>query len=81
MLDKFLNNVCDKNLISQEKCILIPKRIGRNNDIMNSVYNKLNNFFRVKYIDFAEYSISFSASDYYQSLDYKSIIPLWGMMA
>ena len=57
MLDKFLNNVCDKNLISQEKCILIPKRIGRNNDIMNSVYNKLNNFFRVKYIDFAEYSI------------------------
>ena len=27
--------------------------------------------------DFSEYSISFSASDYYQSLDYKSVIPLW----
>lgn len=27
--------------------------------------------------DFAEYSISFSAAGYYQSLDYKSVIPLW----
>ena len=27
--------------------------------------------------DFAEYSIAFSASDYFQSLDYKSVIPLW----
>jgi len=27
--------------------------------------------------DFAEYSIQFEAADYYQSLDYKSVIPLW----
>lgn len=27
--------------------------------------------------DFSEYSIQFSNPDYYQSLDYKSIIPLW----
>ena len=27
--------------------------------------------------DFQEQSISFSASDYYQTLDYKSIFPLW----
>ena len=27
--------------------------------------------------DFQEYSIAFSGTDYYQSLDYKSIIPLW----
>lgn len=27
--------------------------------------------------DFNEYSIAFSTSDYYQTLDYKSIIPLW----
>jgi hypothetical protein len=27
--------------------------------------------------DFAEYSIAFSTSDFYQTLDYKTIIPLW----
>lgn len=27
--------------------------------------------------DFNEYSIAFSTSDYYQTLDYKSVIPLW----
>lgn len=27
--------------------------------------------------DFSEYSISFSSSDFYQSLDYKAIIPNW----
>jgi hypothetical protein len=27
--------------------------------------------------DLTEYSITFSVSDYYQSLDYKAIIPLW----
>lgn len=27
--------------------------------------------------DFNEYSIQFSAASYYQSLDYKSVIPLW----
>lgn len=27
--------------------------------------------------DFNEYSIQFETSDYYQSLDYKSVVPLW----
>lgn len=27
--------------------------------------------------DFAEYSIQFEAADYFQTLDYKSLIPLW----
>lgn len=27
--------------------------------------------------DFAEYSIQFSSADYFQTLDFKSIIPLW----
>lgn len=27
--------------------------------------------------DFAEYSVQFSAADFYQTLDYKSVIPLW----
>lgn len=27
--------------------------------------------------DFAEYSIQFSVADFYQTLDYKSVIPLW----
>jgi hypothetical protein len=57
MFDKFLNYYCYKNQISQEKYILIPKRINRNNDIINLVYEKLNVHFNVKYIDFADYSI------------------------
>ena len=44
MLDKFLTNVCDKNLISQEKCILKPIRYNQASDSLQRRQERNNSY-------------------------------------
>jgi hypothetical protein len=57
-INHFQNSYFYKNPMEQEKYIIIPKRITRNNSIIEIIFKKLNPLFKIKYIDFSEHSIN-----------------------